>query len=280
MKRVALIGSPLKRRHSAVMHNAAFRHFDVDATYELREISADQLDGFFAEARGDDWLGFQVTAPHKQEALVRCEEVEQAAQRIGAVNSVERRSDGLLVGFNTDAPGFTRAVQSDLGRDMGGAKVAVAGTGGAGRAVVDAALQAGAALVVVGNRTRSRAEQLAESVGDSRLSAVELGDEFESALGDVDLAVNATTVGMTSSGTAFDVERLGSEAAVFDLVYVPAETALVKAARARGLAAINGAGMLVGQAEIAFEQWTGVAGAGPVMRVAVEPLLSDPGSGA
>lgn len=280
MKHVALIGSPLKRRHSAVMHNAAFRHFAVDATYELREISEDQLDEFFAEARGDDWLGFQVTAPYKQEALVRCEEVEPAAQRIGAVNSAERRSDGSLVGFNSDAPGFARSVESDLGRDMRGAKVAVAGAGGAARAIVDAALQAGATFVIVGNRTRSRAERLVESVDDSRLSAAELGDEFESVLGDVDLAVNATTVGMTSSGAAFDVERLGSEAAVFDLAYVPDETELVTAARARGLAAVNGLGMLVGQAEIAFERWTGIGGAGSVMREAVEGLLDDPGSGA
>lgn len=280
MKRVALIGSPLKRRHSAVMHNAAFHHFRVDAIYELRELSPDQLDGFFAEARGDDWLGFQVTAPYKQEALARCDEVEPAARRIGAVNSVERRPDGALVGFNSDAPGFARAVQADLGLDMKGAVVAVAGAGGAARAVIDAALEAGASEVIVGNRTRSTAVRLVESIGDGRLHAAELGEEFESGLDEAKLAVNATTVGMTTSGSAFDVDRLQKGAAVFDLVYVPPETELLESATARGLAVANGAGMLVAQAEIAFERWTGLAGAGAVMSAAVQPLLQDPGSGA
>lgn len=278
MMRVALIGSPLKRRHSAVMHNAAFQHYGVDAEYDLREISADQLDAFFAEARRPDWLGFQVTAPYKQEAVARCDEVEPAARRIGAVNSVERLPDGSLLGFNSDAPGFTRAVQGDLGADIGDAVVAVAGAGGAARAVVDAVLEAGAREVVVGNRTRGNAERVVSAIGDDRLHAAILGEEFESALEGTDLAVNATTVGMTSSGAPFDVARLGDDAAVFDLVYVPSETDLIKAARARGLAAANGAGMLVAQAEIAFERWTGIASAGLVMRGAVEPLLEDPGS--
>lgn len=280
MKHVALIGSPLKRRHSAVMHNAAFSHYGIDAVYELHEISPDELDEFFSTARGEDWLGFQVTAPYKQKALARCDEVDQAADRIGAVNSVERRPDGSLLGFNTDAPGFARAVEADLGREMGDARVAVAGAGGAARAVIDAALQAGVRSVIVGNRTRSKAESLVTSLGDDRVAAAQLGEEFEDALGDTALAVNATTVGMTSAGVAFDVEKLAPDAAVFDLVYVPPETDLVKAARARGLPAVNGAGMLVAQAEIAFERWTGVAGAGSVMRGAVEPLLNHPGSGA
>lgn len=273
MKKVALIGSPLKRRHSAVMHNAAFRHFDIDATYELREIGMDELDTFFDAARGEDWLGFQVTAPYKQEAMARCDEVEPAARRIGAVNSVVRRSDGDLVGFNTDAPGFARSVETDLGLSMTSRSVAVAGAGGAARAVVDGALQAGAASVVVGNRTRAKAEALVDEIGDARLEPAALGDEFNTRLGSVDLAVNATTVGMTSPGTAFDVTAMRDGGAVFDLVYVPADTALVTAANARGLSAVNGAGMLVSQAEIAFERWTGIASAGDVMRGAVAPLL-------
>lgn len=279
MMRVALIGSPLKRRHSAVMHNAAFRHYQVDATYELRELSFDQLDGFFAEARSDEWLGFQVTAPYKQEALARCDEVDHTARRIGAVNSVERRPDGSLVGFNSDAPGFARSVETDLGLDMRDVVVAVAGAGGAARAVIDAALEAGASVVIVGNRTRSTAERLVESIGDERLHAAELGEEFEAGLGEVNLAVNATTVGMTTSGSSFDVAQLGNGAAVFDLVYVPPETELLESARARGLAAVNGSGMLVAQAEIAFERWTGIGSVGTVMRAAVEDLLNDGGSG-
>lgn len=273
MKQVALIGSPLKRRHSAVMHNAAFRHFGIDASYELREIEPGELDDFFDGARGDDWLGFQVTAPYKQEAARRCDEIEPAARRIGAVNSVVRRADGRLLGLNSDAPGFARSVATDLGVDMGDRVVAVAGAGGAARAVVDAALEEAARSVVVANRTRSAAEALIEEFGDNRLEALALGDEFEAGLKTAYLAVNATTVGMNAPGVAFDVGALGDGAGVFDLVYVPPVTDLVASARARGLKAVNGAGMLVSQAEIAFERWTGIAAAGAVMREAVEPLL-------
>lgn len=274
MKRVALIGSPLKRRHSEVMHNAAFEHFGVDASYELAEIGTDELDDFFAEARGGDWLGFQVTAPYKQEAAARCDAVEEGALRIGAVNSVVRNGDGSLLGFNTDAPGFIRSVTEDLGVEPPGAVVAVAGAGGAARAVVHALLDAGAARVVIGNRTAGAARRLAEDLSDSRLEPAGL-DGLNDALRSADLAVNATTVGMATPGVPFDVGHLPAHSRVFDLVYVPAETPLVAAARERGLAAVNGAGMLVAQGAIAFERWTGIAEAGPVMRKALEPLWED-----
>jgi shikimate dehydrogenase len=272
MSRVALIGLPLKRRHSEVMHNAAFRHFGIDARYQLREIGEGDLDDFFATARGADWLGFQVTAPYKQDAVERCDEVEDAARRLGAVNSVRRRSDGSLIGFNTDAPGFARSVSHDLGLQLAGAAVGVAGAGGAARAVVAAVLGDGAARVVVGNRTNARAQALVDHFDDPRLEAVGLGEEFDERLASVDLAVNATTVGMIFPGVPFHVGRLPGRAAVFDLVYVPTETPLAEAARDRGLAVVNGAGMLVAQGAIAFERWTGIPGADPVMRMALEPM--------
>lgn len=267
---MALIGSPLRRTHSAVMHNAAFDHFGIDARYDLVEIAAAELDPFFAAARSDDWLGFQVTAPYKQAAAARCDHVEAAARMIGAVNSVQRLDDATLTGFNTDAPGFARAVFAELDLHLVGAAVAVAGAGGAARAVIHACLEAGARRVVVGARALERAERLLAERGDQRLEAVELGDSFEGVLPEVDLAVNATTVGMTAAGTAFDPARLPPSSAVFDLVYVPPVTELVEAARAAGLAAANGLAMLVAQAEIAFERWTGVAGAGGVMRRALD----------
>ena len=255
------------------MHNAAFAQLGIDARYELCPLEPSELDGFFVAAHGSEWLGFQVTAPYKEEAIRRCDAIEPGARRIGAVNSVARRSDGTLVGFNTDAPGFARSVRNDLGRDLSGLAVAVAGAGGAARAVVDASLEAGAVKVVVGNRSRERAKALVDSFADARLEAMDLGPEFNAWLPSIDLAVNATTVGMTSPGMSFDPGLLPGESSVFDLVYVPAETPLMAAARTVGVSAINGAGMLVAQAEIAFERWTGASGVGPVMRAAVEPLL-------
>lgn len=267
-QRVALIGNPLRRRHSEVIHNAAFDHFGIDARYELREMEPDGVPSFVAGVRTEAWLGFQVTAPYKQVVMDHLDEIEVDARQIGAVNGVLRRDDGALVGFNTDAPGFRRACEDELGIRFGGIRAAVAGAGGAARAVVHALVTAGADSVTVGNRTKSRARALAVDLG-SHVKAVGLGAEFDDALGQADLAVNATTVGMAEPGVAFDVEALPNTAGVYDLVYNPPESELLIAARVRWLRTANGLGMLVGQAEIAFERWTGVAGAGLIMRSAL-----------
>lgn len=273
-KRVALIGHPLKRRHSAIMHNAAFEHFSIDAGYELRELESDEIPAFVAEARGADWLGFQVTAPYKQIVMDLLDEIEDGARRIGAVNSVGRAEDGRLVGFNTDAPGFQRGAESELPIRFDGIRVAVAGAGGVARAVVHALVAGGATSVVICDLEQPRATVLAADFSEV-VRAVAVGAEFEQHLGDVDLAVNATTVGMIQSGVSFPPETLRADAAVFDLVYNPPETELLRRARACGLPATNGLGMLVAQAEIAFARWTGIEASGPIMRAA---LAADPGS--
>lgn len=273
--RVALVGYPLRRRHSEVMHNAAFAHYGVDARYRLRPLPPAALPGFVAEARAPGWLGFQVTAPHKQAVIGLLDRAEAEAGAIGAVNTVHRKEDGALVGINTDAPGFAGSVRADLGMELAGARVVIVGAGGAARAVVHACLASGAAGVHVGNRTEGRARALGSAFADPRLATGGLGPGFYRALARADLVVNATTVGMTSPGPPVQLDRIPAGARVLDLVYVPAATELVAGARARGLAAVNGLGMLVAQAAIAFERWTGIGDAAAVMRAAVERL--DPG---
>ncbi len=262
------------------MHDAAFEAAGIDARYELLELEADAVPGVVEQARGADWLGLQVTAPYKRLVAGLVDRVEPDAEAIGAVNSVARADDGALVGFNTDAPGFRVGVERAMGRSLAGARVVVAGAGGAAHAVVFACLSAGAGAVLVGNRTPEAAEELAARFATlGPVSAAALGDQrFSSALAAADLAVNATTVGMTSAGATIDVALLPATATVFDLVYVPPETPLLRAARARGLRAGNGSEMLVAQAAIAFERWTGVAGMDGVMRAAVAPLLADAGA--
>ncbi len=278
-RRVALLGNPLRRRHSQVMHDAAFAAAGIDARYELLELEADAVPAAVAAARGLDWLGLQVTAPYKLMVAELVDEVERDARAIGAVNSVARSKDGRLIGFNTDAPGFRAGVELAMGRPLAGARVTVAGAGGAAHAVVFALLDGGALDVTLGNRSVAPARALADRFsggGTGQVRAVGLSDqEFAAALRVADLAVNATTVGMTSPGTSFDVGLLSEQATVFDLVYVPPETPLLRAARERGLRAANGSEMLVQQAAIAFERWTGVSDMAGVMRDAVAPLLAD-----
>jgi shikimate dehydrogenase len=272
-RHVALIGRPLRRRHSQVMHDAAFAANGIDACYELREIEPADLPAFVAEVRDPAWLGFQVTAPYKQAIMKLLDEIEPEATAIGAVNSVERRGDGALVGFNTDAPGFALAVERDLGIGFAGAVVVVAGAGGAARAVTHAAVSGGASELFVAARRLERAEALAGGL-DGRADAIALADPaLAGALARADLVVNATTVGMLEPGSVVDPGALGERTAVFDLVYVPPETELVFRVRERGLNAANGAEMLVAQAEIAFARWTGIEGSAAVMREAVDPLI-------
>jgi shikimate dehydrogenase len=278
-RRVALIGKPLKRRHSVVMHNAAFAAAGIDGEYVLAELDEADVPGAVAAARGPEYLGLGVTAPYKRVVAGLVDEIEAGAARIGAVNNVVRRDDGTLLGFNSDAPGFRAGVELAMGRSLRDGRAAVAGAGGAAHAVVFACLDAGAADVTIGARSVAAAKALAgrfQGLGVGSVRGVELGGpEFADALKGADVAVNATTVGMTQPGMTIDVDLLRGEATVFDLVYVPAETPLVAAARARGLRAANGAEMLIAQAAIAFERWTGVGGMADVMRAAVAPLLAD-----
>jgi shikimate dehydrogenase len=279
-RQVALIGKPLKRRHSQVMHDAAFDACGIDARYVLREIDPEGVEGVVADARGKGWLGLGVTAPYKQVVARLVDEVEGDAQAIGAVNNVVRTDDGRLIGFNSDAPGFRAGVELAMGRSLEGAEVVVAGAGGAAHAVVFALLDAGPARVTVGARSVYAARALLDRFGAvgkaDRLVAGLGSDAFRAAAAGADLAVNATTVGMIDPGMTIEVDALPTTATVFDLVYVPPETTLLAAARARGLRAANGSEMLVQQAAIAFERWTGVGGMADVMRTAVAPLLADP----
>ena len=151
-RRVGLIGKPLKRRHSQVMHDAAFDACGIDARYVLLELDPDAVAPTVREARASaEWLGLGVTAPYKRVVADLVDDVESEARAIGAVNNVAKTRDGRLVGFNTDAPGFRAGVELAIGRSLEGAEVVVAGAGGAAHAVVFACLAAGAARVTVGN---------------------------------------------------------------------------------------------------------------------------------
>jgi shikimate dehydrogenase len=266
------------------MHDAAFAAAGIDARYELLELEPDDVEGAVTAARGPAWLGLGVTAPYKRVVAGLCDEVDDDARRIGAVNNVERTTGGGLVGFNTDAPGFRVGAELAMGRPLTSAEIVIAGAGGAAHAVVYACLRAGASRVTVGSRSPASAATLAshfQSVGNTRVRAVALGDAaFATSLRSADLAVNATTVGMVDPGMTIPVEVLPAGATVFDLVYVPPETTLLRAARERGLRAANGSEMLIAQAAFAFERWTGVGGMQDVMRAAVAPLLADARAGA
>lgn len=278
-RRVALLGKPLRRRHSVVMHDAAFAAAGIDGEYVLAEVEESEVPGAVAAARGPEYFGLGVTAPYKPLVATLVDEVEGDARAIGAVNNVVRTDAGRLIGFNSDAPGFRVGVELALGRSLGGLDVVVAGAGGAAHAIVFALLSGGARRVTIGSRRPEAGAALAArsaGIGSGSVRSTLLGGaRFAEAVARADLAVNATTVGMIEPGMTIPVEALPSHATVFDLVYVPPETQLLRAARERGLRAANGSEMLIAQAAIAFERWTGIGGMAGVMRAAVAPLLAD-----
>jgi shikimate dehydrogenase len=192
--------------------------------------------------------GFNATVPHKEALAKLVDRLHGDAGRIGAVNCVAREGDAL-VGYNTDAPGLLRAVRA-ASVEPGGRAVVV-GAGGSARAAAFAL--SGTRLTIV-NRTVSRARELAAAVG---ATAVEMGSD--GALRDASLVVHCTTVGLASDELPFDPAELGPRTAVVDLVYRGAtgETALVRAARTRGLRAIDGLDVLVHQAIASLEIWLG-----------------------
>ena len=228
---------------------------------------------------GPEWLGLGVTAPYKRLVATLLDEVEDEARAIGAVNNVVRTDDGRLVGFNTDAPGFRAGVELAMGARSTGAEVVVVGAGGAARAVVHALPDGGRARLTLANRTPASAEALVAALrgtgAPSRRRRWATTASLE-ALGDADLAVNATTVGMIDPGTTIPVERLPDGATVFDLVYVPAETPLVAAARARGLRRPTAPRCWSRRPRSRSSAGPGVGGMDGVMREAVAPLLADP----
>jgi shikimate dehydrogenase len=245
-----LVGNPVEHSLSPPMHEAAYDACDIDARYVLfepeRERLATALDG--AEALGID--GLNVTIPFKQAVLDHVE-ADALASRIGAVNTVDFTGE-TVTGHNTDAAGVRRAFE---GHDvtLDGADAVVVGAGGAGRAAAFALVDADAA-VHIANRTVERAKALADDVPGATGGGLETLEERVPA---ADVLVNATSVGMEEDATPVDATLLHDGLAVLDAVYTPIETRLLQDAAAAGATTIDGAWMLLYQAAVAFERWTG-----------------------
>ncbi len=261
-----VIGDPVRHSRSPAIHNEAFAAAGLDWVYVAFEVGEGDVPSALAGMRALALAGLNVTMPHKQAVADAADWLTPEAQALDAVNTVVVGEGGRLVGHNTDGAGFVDSLRVDEGVSLAGLRCAVLGAGGAGRAVVRAMAFAGAAEVVVVNRTPAAAERavaLAGAVG-------RLGTALD--LADADLVVNATPLGLGGDRSLpCDPEALGgSGQVVVDLVYDPPETAWMAAARARGIRVVGGLGMLVHQAAHAFTLWTGVEAPLAAMRAAAE----------
>jgi shikimate dehydrogenase len=280
--RVGIIGDPLKHSLSPAFQQAAIRHCGQDAVYEVWETPAEGLGKLLAWLREtwDAW-GANVTVPHKEAVVGLLDRLDPAAERVGAVNTVVAHN-GLLTGYNTDVPGFLKALSQDAGFDAAGRRVLVLGAGGVARAVVTALAQAGAAQVTIANRTVARAEALVELARSRGLEAraVDLDDQALRAAGagaSWELVVNATSMGMRHSAaegeSPMPAALIPTGALVYDLVYNPPVTPLLEAARAAGARTLSGLSMLVYQGAESFTLWTGMEAPVDVMMSAARQAL-------
>jgi shikimate dehydrogenase len=251
----AVIGDPVRHSLSPTIHNAGFRAVDLDWAYLAFEVPAGGGAAAVEAMRALGIDGLSVTMPHKGEVAAAVDRLSPAADALGAVNTVVREGS-VLVGENTDGAGFVAALRVDEGVDVAGLRCLVLGAGGAARAVVRSLAEAGAAEVVVAaRRPEAGAQAVLLAPGVARVGSVDEADG-------VDVVVNATPVGMgdvveLDPVLPVDAARLGPGQVVVDLVYHPLVTPLVAAARQRGAVAVNGVGMLLHQAAIAFRLWTG-----------------------
>jgi shikimate dehydrogenase len=259
---VGLIGDPVAHSVSPAFQQAAFDALGIDARYAAWRTPAAELAARVAALRAPGVLGANVTVPHKQAVMPLLDAVEETARRVGAVNTIVHR-DGRLLGANTDVEGFLAALREDGGLDPAGLRVAVLGAGGAARAVVWGLVQAGAARVLVLNRTPAHAAALVRELAPACGLAGPLPAAADEAavLDGVDLLVHCTAIGMRHSATEADLPlpaaAIPTGACVVDIVANPLETPLLRAAAARGCRTLGGLAMLVRQGAAAFERWTG-----------------------
>ena len=276
---VGLLGWPVEHSISPAMHNAAFRELGLGWRYRLLPTPPEKLGGTLAKLDEQGFRGVNVTVPHKQAVIPLLDTVSDAAQAIGAVNTIVVRQGGLS-GYNTDGRGFLRALR-DAGFEPSGKQALVLGAGGGARAVVYCLAQAGWALTVC-NRTSKRAQGLvfhmhALGMGTAVTSVASLGDLTDEELARFDLLVNATSLGMwpDTSRSPWPEDRMIPEHwFVYDLVYNPKETRLLAQAQKAGARTVSGLGMLVHQGALAFELWTGQSPPVEVMRRAAERALA------
>ena len=257
MKRACVIGWPVAHSRSPLIHGYWLQQHGIDGSYVRHPVQPAGVAEFLRTMRSQGFVGCNVTVPHKEAAYAAAAEKLPAASAVAAANTLWWDGDRLIAD-NTDSAGFMANLRASVpALDLAGRAASILGAGGAARAIVHAVLEAGAGEVRVFNRTHERADALARHFG-SRVEPFDWSAR-EDRSREVSLLVNTTSLGMKgSSPLGMDVSRLAADCIVADIVYVPLETPLLAAARARGLATVDGLGMLLHQAVPGFAQWFGV----------------------
>jgi len=252
--RAFLIGHPVAQSRSPMLHGYWLDRYGIEGGYELVDLAPEALEAFFAAFREKGWVGGNVTVPHKLAVIPFLDRIDDAATAIGAVNAIWWE-DGQLVGGNTDWVGFLGNVDELVpGWDDGAKKAVIIGAGGAARAAAYG-LKSRGLVVSLCNRTVSKAEDIAAHFGGMSGHGL---DALPEQMKDADILVNATSLGMLGKPPLeVDLATLKPGAIVYDVIYVPLETDILKAAKSRGHLTVDGLGMLLHQAVEGFRHWFG-----------------------
>ena len=273
---LCVIGDPVAHSKSPLIQNAMLAALGLNYHYSAQQVPRGQAAQWLQQAKENRYGGFNATMPHKQALIPLMDELSPDARMYGAVNTVVLRS-GRAAGHNTDGRGLVRAL-ADLDVHPRGRRVLLLGAGGAAKSVALKLIQEGARSIAVCNRTLSQAQALCQLDPAGRMTAAGFDQNTlcrQAAL--CDLVVNCTSLGMEGVDARFEsckfLEALPAGSAVYDLIYAPAQTELIRAARAVGIPAENGLGMLIYQAVYALELFTGTTlDPGEMRRVAAAAL--------
>lgn len=276
-KRVVLIGHPVAHSLSGAMQQAAFDAVGIDAKYELWDRAPIALPDAVEEIRSDEFLGVNVTIPHKERVVPLVDRLTEEAQATGAVNTITREGR-RLVGHNTDVPGFAAALDKLVGRQKMPRQAVVLGAGGGARAVVYGLIRAGFLRIVVFNRHLHRAEGLVRYFGKSaahmELKAMPWHESIiESELARTKVLINATSIGLNDDVSPIPGELIAGDLLVLDLIYK--RTRLLRDAESAGAVAHDGETMLLDQGAAAFTLWTGQPAPLEVMSQALADARAD-----
>ncbi|MFW9826948.1 MAG: shikimate dehydrogenase [Candidatus Thorarchaeota archaeon] len=259
-KVLCLIGYPIEHSMSPIMHNAALKELNLDFIYLTFSINPKRLNLAVKGIKAFNILGFNVTMPFKQTIMKYLDEIEPFAKKIASVNTV-KNNKGYLIGRNTDGVAAMKAL-SDVGYKIAGKNVLILGAGGASRAITYIIAQNANKIVIV-NRTEKKAIKLANELKKNFCIQIE-GKRYsnkvvKNEIGESNLLINATSIGLYPNiqSTPISQEHLHKDLFVYDLIYNPLETRLLKEAREAGCNVLGGLDMLVNQGALAFEWWTG-----------------------
>jgi len=250
----AVIGDPIDHSLSPNIHNAAFRHLKLDHTYIAYKIPAGELSAGIEALKAIKIAGFNVTIPHKIEMMKFLDEMDTTCKVIGAVNTV-LNEDGKLKGYNTDMIGFLDPIKK-RNLTIKDSQVLLLGAGGAARAIVTAMVKEKASKITIVNRTLENANKLAEFAkkigGDVDIVSIH---EANKLITDYKFIINSTSIGMRNEPSPISTENISKDSIVYDIVYQPINTDLIKKSKENGATIIYGYEMLLSQAACSFEIW-------------------------